>query len=127
MVKSRLMQYDALFDYVKKFVKLLSLLAITSFHFSNNKNVNENGKKNNNNKINKNCNGNLDSTVEQPQQQNESNEKASAYFGQFKRFFQLSIICSTLCIQLISFGLIMNNIDDNTPLVLFSWWRNKIS
>lgn len=57
-----------------------------------------------------------------------SNEKTStAYFGQVKRFFQLSIICSTVCIQLISFGLIMNNIDEYTPLVLFSWWRNKIS
>lgn len=46
---------------------------------------------------------------------------------QVKKFIQLSIICSTICIQLISFGFIMNNSEDYTPLVLFSWWRNKIS
>jgi hypothetical protein len=44
---------------------------------------------------------------------------------QVKKFFQLSIICSTICIQLISFGLILN--DAENSITQFSWWRNKIS
>lgn len=93
---------------------MLSLLVLTAFHFTGGANDKETTT------TTTNMDQDLDTDLKKG-----PNEKACV--GQFKRFFQLSIICSTICIQLISFGLIMNNNDEYTPLVLFSWWRNKIS
>lgn len=47
--------------------------------------------------------------------------------GQFKKLLDLPVILFfIILIQLISFVLVLN-IEECSPLVLFSWWRNKIS
>lgn len=47
--------------------------------------------------------------------------------GQLKKLLDLpAVLFSIILIQLISFVLVLN-IEECSPLVLFSWWRNKIS
>lgn len=101
---------------LKFFLKIFSILAVLTDgccgdddeHDTNNTSTTINDQNNNNNSQNK-VGG------------------SSKLHDKVKKFFQLSIICSTICIQLISFGLIMNDIEEYAPRVLFSWWRNKIS
>lgn len=47
--------------------------------------------------------------------------------GQLKKMLDLpSVLFTIILLQLISFVLVLN-IEECSPLVLFSWWRNKIS
>lgn len=47
--------------------------------------------------------------------------------GQLKKLLDLpAVLFSIILIQMISFVLVLN-IEECSPLVLFSWWRNKIS
>lgn len=47
--------------------------------------------------------------------------------GQLKKLLDLpAVLFSIILIQLFSFVLVLN-IEECSPLVLFSWWRNKIS
>lgn len=48
------------------------------------------------------------------------------FYGQLKQMLDLPILFAICFIQLISFVLVLN-IEECSPLVLFSWWRNKIS
>lgn len=61
------------------------------------------------------------------QSANDSDDHLIKLCSQFKKFLDLpAILCSIILIQLISFVLVLN-IEECSPLVLFSWWRNKIS
>lgn len=47
--------------------------------------------------------------------------------GQLKKLLDLpAVLFTIILVQLISFVLVLN-IEECSPLVLFSWWRNKIS
>jgi hypothetical protein len=46
--------------------------------------------------------------------------------GQLKKLLDLPILFAIIFVHLISFVLVLN-IEQCSPLVLFSWWRNKIS
>lgn len=48
------------------------------------------------------------------------------FYDQLKQMIDLPILFAICFIQLISFVLVLN-IEECSPLVLFSWWRNKIS
>lgn len=62
------------------------------------------------------------------QQMNDKNDDHLVKLcGQLKKLLDLpSVLFSIILIQLISFVLVLN-IEECSPLVLFSWWRNKIS
>uniref|UniRef100_A0A182NB14 Uncharacterized protein n=1 Tax=Anopheles dirus TaxID=7168 RepID=A0A182NB14_9DIPT len=47
-------------------------------------------------------------------------------YGQLKKLIDLPVLFAICFVQLISFVLVLN-IEECSPLVLFSWWRNKIS
>lgn len=48
-------------------------------------------------------------------------------YSQFRRLIDLpTVLFTIILVQLISFVLVLN-IEECSPLVLFSWWRNKIS
>lgn len=81
--------------------------------------INENGKTIND--INK-------SGMDYLQQMSDKNDDQLVKLcGQFKKLLDLpAILFSIILIQLISFVLVLN-IEECSPLVLFSWWRNKIS
>uniref|UniRef100_A0A182JGK7 Uncharacterized protein n=1 Tax=Anopheles atroparvus TaxID=41427 RepID=A0A182JGK7_ANOAO len=48
------------------------------------------------------------------------------FHGQLKQMLDLPILFAICFVQLISFVLVLN-IEECSPVVLFSWWRNKIS
>uniref|UniRef100_A0A182K1I2 Uncharacterized protein n=1 Tax=Anopheles christyi TaxID=43041 RepID=A0A182K1I2_9DIPT len=48
------------------------------------------------------------------------------FYGQLKKLLDLPVLFAICFVQLISFVLVLN-IEECSPLVLFSWWRNKIS
>lgn len=62
------------------------------------------------------------------QQMNDKNDDHLVKLcGQLKKLLDLpAVLFSIILIQLISFVLVLN-IEECSPLVLFSWWRNKIS
>lgn len=66
----------------------------------------------------------------QKKQQQQSDDKGDNLVnlcGQLKKLLDLpAVLFSIILIQLISFVLVLN-IEECSPLVLFSWWRNKIS
>ncbi|GAB0097124.1 hypothetical protein DMENIID0001_127240 [Sergentomyia squamirostris] len=47
-------------------------------------------------------------------------------FMDFAQFFDIPIIFGMVLIQLISIAVVFNA-EEYSPLLLFSWWRNKIS
>lgn len=50
------------------------------------------------------------------------------FYGQLKKLLDLPVLFAICFVQLISFVLVLVlNIEECSPLVLFSWWRNKIS
>lgn len=82
--------------------------------------INENGKANNNT---------IDTSgMTYFQQMSDKNDDHLVKLcDQFKRLLDLpAVLFSIILIQLISFVLVLN-IEECSPLVLFSWWRNKIS
>lgn len=59
---------------------------------------------------------------EQQQQQ----QQQLQFYGQLRKLLDLPFLFAICFAQLISFVLVLN-IEECSPLVLFSWWRNKIS
>lgn len=61
------------------------------------------------------------------QKSNDKNDNLVNMCGQLKKLIDLpAVLFTIIMIQLISFVLVLN-IEECSPLVLFSWWRNKIS
>lgn len=61
------------------------------------------------------------------QQSDDKGDNLVNLCGQLKQLLDLPVVLfSIILIQLISFVLVLN-IEECSPLVLFSWWRNKIS
>lgn len=61
------------------------------------------------------------------QQSDDKGDNLVNLCGQLKKLLDLpAVLFSIILIQLISFVLVLN-IEECSPLVLFSWWRNKIS
>lgn len=61
------------------------------------------------------------------QKSNDKNDNLVNLCGQLKKLLDLpTVLFTIILIQLISFVLVLN-IEECSPLVLFSWWRNKIS
>ncbi|XP_058061027.1 uncharacterized protein LOC131211542 [Anopheles bellator] len=53
-------------------------------------------------------------------------EEQLQFYGKMRQLLDLPILFAICFVQLISFVLVLN-IEECSPLVLFSWWRNKIS
>lgn len=61
------------------------------------------------------------------QMTDENDDNLVKLYGQLKKLLDLpAVLFSIILIQMISFVLVLN-IEECSPLVLFSWWRNKIS
>lgn len=85
----------------------------------------------NNNKINdsgKLTNGSAMSKAKCFQQTMDNNDDNLVKLcGQLKKILDLpAVLFTIILVQMISFVLVLN-IEECSPLVLFSWWRNKIS
>lgn len=112
------------------FAKGFSLCDVTDSEYINN----------NNNNNNSNCKRNIndigllaDETEincfrqKKKQQIDKGDDNLVNLCGQLKKLLDLpAVLFSIILIQLISFVLVLN-IEECSPLVLFSWWRNKIS
>lgn len=80
---------------------------------------------NNNNLINENGKAIKDNYFQQ--MNDKDDDHLVKLCGQLKKLLDLpAVLFSIILIQLISFVLVLN-IEECSPLVLFSWWRNKIS
>lgn len=61
------------------------------------------------------------------QMTDENDDNLVKLYGQLRKLLDLpAVLFSIILIQMISFVLVLN-IEECSPLVLFSWWRNKIS
>lgn len=113
------------------FAKGFSLCDVTDSEYNNNNNNNNN---NSNCKRNINDIGLLADETEincfrqtKKQQIDKGDDNLVNLCGQLKKLLDLpAVLFSIILIQLISFVLVLN-IEECSPLVLFSWWRNKIS
>lgn len=110
------------------FAKNFSLRGISDDDYKKNNIVNNN---NNANKTNE--NGKMIYDIDKSsmtyfkQLSDNNDDNLVKLYGQFKKFLDLpAVLFSIILIQLISFVLVLN-IEECSPLVLFSWWRNKIS
>lgn len=56
----------------------------------------------------------------------EQQQQQLQFYGQLRKLLDLPFLFAICFAQLISFVLVLN-IEECSPLVLFSWWRNKIS
>lgn len=93
---------------------------------NNNNNINAMNQINDNGKV---MQANIEtSDMAYFQQMNDKNDDHLVKLcGQLKKLLDLpAVLFSIILIQLISFVLVLN-IEECSPLVLFSWWRNKIS
>lgn len=88
---------------------------------------------NNNNAARTNENGNIINDIDKSrmtcfqQMTDENDDNFVKMYGQLKKLLDLpAVLFSIILIQMISFVLVLN-IEECSPLVLFSWWRNKIS
>lgn len=93
---------------------------------NNNNNINAMNQINDNGKV---MQDNIESSgMAYFQQMNDKNDDHLVKLcGQLKKLLDLpAVLFSIILIQLISFVLVLN-IEECSPLVLFSWWRNKIS
>lgn len=110
------------------FAKGFSLCDVTDSEYNNNNNNNSNCKRNINDI------GLLAAETEincfrqaKKQQIDKGDDNLVNLCGQLKKLLDLpAVLFSIILIQLISFVLVLN-IEECSPLVLFSWWRNKIS
>lgn len=110
------------------FAKGFSLCDVTDSEYNNNNNNNSNCKRNINDI------GLLADETEincfrqtKKQQIDKDDDNLVNLCGQLKKLLDLpAVLFSIILIQLISFVLVLN-IEECSPLVLFSWWRNKIS
>lgn len=110
------------------FAKGFSLCDVTDSEYNNNNNNNSNCKRNINDI------GLLADETEincfrqtKKQQIAKDDDNLVNLCGQLKKLLDLpAVLFSIILIQLISFVLVLN-IEECSPLVLFSWWRNKIS
>lgn len=110
------------------FAKGFSLCHVTDSEYNNNNNNNSNCKRNINDI------GLLADETEincfrqtKKQQIDKGDDNLVNLCGQLKKLLDLpAVLFSIILIQLISFVLVLN-IEECSPLVLFSWWRNKIS
>lgn len=110
------------------FAKGFSLCDVTDSEYNNNNNNNSNCKRNINDI------GLLADETEincfrqtKKQQIDKGDDNLVNLCGQLKKLLDLpAVLFSIILIQLISFVLVLN-IEECSPLVLFSWWRNKIS
>lgn len=111
------------------FAKGFSLCDVTDSEYNNNNNNNNSNCKRNINDI-----GLLADETEincfrqtKKQQIDKGDDNLVNLCGQLKKLLDLpAVLFSIILIQLISFVLVLN-IEECSPLVLFSWWRNKIS
>lgn len=111
------------------FAKGFSLCDVTDSEYNNNNNNNNSNCKRNINDI-----GLLADETEincfrqtKKQQIDKDDDNLVNLCGQLKKLLDLpAVLFSIILIQLISFVLVLN-IEECSPLVLFSWWRNKIS
>lgn len=113
------------------FAKGISLYDVTDSEYNNN---NNNNCKRNINDIglladdtDKAAKINCFRQKKQQQQSDDKGDNLVNLCGQLKKLLDLpAVLFSIILIQLISFVLVLN-IEECSPLVLFSWWRNKIS
>lgn len=110
------------------FAKGFSLCDVTDSEYNNNNNNNSNCKRNINDigllvdETEINC-----FRQTKKQQIDKGDDNLVNLCGQLKKLLDLpAVLFSIILIQLISFVLVLN-IEECSPLVLFSWWRNKIS
>lgn len=111
------------------FAKGFSLCDVTDSEYNNNNNNNNSNCKRNINDI-----GLLADETDincfrqtKKQQIDKGDDNLVNLCGQLKKLLDLpAVLFSIILIQLISFVLVLN-IEECSPLVLFSWWRNKIS
>lgn len=95
--------------------------------------INDSNNNNNNNANQTNENGKVINDIDQSsmtyfqQISDKNDDNLVKLCGQLKKLLDLpAVLFSIILIQLISFVLVLN-IEECSPLVLFSWWRNKIS
>lgn len=112
------------------FAKAFSLYDVTDSEYNNN---NNNCKRNINDiglladDTDKAAKNNCFRQKKQQQQSDDKGDNLVNLCGQLKKLLDLpAVLFSIILIQLISFVLVLN-IEECSPLVLFSWWRNKIS
>lgn len=109
------------------FAKGFSLCDVTGSEYNNN---NNNNCKRNINDIGLLADDTDKAGFRQKKLQQQSDDKGDNLVnlcGQLKKLLDLpAVLFSIILIQLISFVLVLN-IEECSPLVLFSWWRNKIS
>lgn len=113
------------------FAKNLFLCGVVDDQYKKNNSLINN--KNNNNANQTNENGKMINDIDKSslkyfQQMSDTNDDNLVKLcGQLKKLLDLpAVLFSIILIQLISFVLVLN-IEECSPLVLFSWWRNKIS
>lgn len=101
------------------FAKSFFLCGVAENEYSNNRNNNDIGK----------VADDTDKSKNSCFQQSTDNDDDNLVkvCGQLKKLLDLpSVLFTIILLQLISFVLVLN-IEECSPLVLFSWWRNKIS
>lgn len=113
------------------FAKNLFLYGVAGEEYNKNKLIINNNNNNNINQINENGKAINDidtSGMSYFQQMSDKNDDHLVKLcGQLKKLLDLpAVLFSIILIQMISFVLVLN-IEECSPLVLFSWWRNKIS
>lgn len=115
------------------FAKNLFLYGVAGEEYNKNNNnnniiINNNNNNNNINQINENGKAINDIDTCYFQQMSDKNDDHLVKLcGQLKKLLDLpAVLFSIILIQMISFVLVLN-IEECSPLVLFSWWRNKIS
>lgn len=107
------------------FAKSFFLCGVVANEYNNDNNNNNNGKTNDIGKVI----GDVEKSKKNYFHHSSDNKDDNLVklCGQLKKLLDLpAILFSIILIQLISFVLVLN-IEECSPLVLFSWWRNKIS
>lgn len=113
------------------FAKNFFLCGVADDEYKKNKLIINN---NNNNRANQtNENGKMINDIDKSsmtyfqQMSDKNDDNLVKLCGQLKKLLDLpAVLFSIILIQLFSFVLVLN-IEECSPLVLFSWWRNKIS
>lgn len=109
------------------FAKNLLLCGVADDEYNKSNFMNNNN--NNNNRNNEQMMNDIDKSRLTCFQQmtDENDDNLVKLYGQLKKLLDLpAVLFSIILIQMISFVLVLN-IEECSPLVLFSWWRNKIS
>lgn len=115
------------------FAKNFFLCGVADDEYKQNKLIINNNNNNNNNANQTNENGKMINDIDKSsmtyfqQMSDKNDDNLVKLCGQLKKLLDLpAVLFSIILIQLFSFVLVLN-IEECSPLVLFSWWRNKIS